>query len=92
MLGIWSDPHLQDNATELRFLDNGEFVGNNGCNSIFGSWRLSPRGKIRLDFGMDLNACLGRDLRIVDLDTLEFYGSRITYATLDGEKRYLKLK
>ena len=91
LIGIWGrDPRdAPGDEIGFNFETNLKFVGDDGCNAVSGSWRLDPaNGRLRMsDVMQTLAACPGRP--VVDLDSLRFTGTRVEYATRDGEKRFL---
>lgn len=91
LIGIWGvDPKdAPGNGIGFNFEKNHEFAGDDGCNLVFGKWRLvSDTGRIRVsDVGQTLVGC--PDIPIVKLDSLRFTGSRVEYQTRKGEKGFL---
>lgn len=59
--GMWSESS-DPNAPFIDFAEDGSFSGNDGCNNIFGSWKVSDDGSVEFDsVGSTLMACDGVD-------------------------------
>ena len=92
LLGHWgADPTTAGDGGEpwVRFDYNGKYAGDDGCNSIGGTWSLDEKtGAIRFgDTATTLVAC--PDTTTASFDQMTLAGTSLRYVTKSGRKKVM---
>ncbi len=84
VVGKWAE--TPDSAGQtITFKDGGEFVGNDGCNSKMGTYRVSD-GRVDLEFTGGTEAACSKDVWLDRSTSASLQDDQLTFADGSGGK------
>lgn len=84
VVGQWGG--MAEGSPVLWFVSSGQFTGNDGCNTLGGTWVASGSGIELKDLTMTLVACPGMDTWLSSAATVQVKGDTLRVSNANGKQ------